>query len=88
MAELPPYSGWTHLPSTQEEAVAAFIISELSVEPKLGIGDACAILKAPLLMDFLLKSVRMAHRDASLMSLSAGVDAEKKDSEEIAEPPE
>lgn len=87
MAELPLYSQWAHLPTSEEEAVAAFIISELSVEPKLGIGDACAILKAPLLMDLLLKSVRMAHRDASMMVLSSGVEAEKKDSEGTTEPP-
>jgi hypothetical protein len=87
-AGLAPFKDWVHLPTSQEEAVAAFIISELSVEPKLGIGDACALLKAPLLVDFLLKSIRIAHRDASMMSLSAGVDAEKKDLEEMETPPD
>lgn len=85
MAKMPPYSKWIQLPRSQEDAVAAFIISELSVTPKIPIGQACALLKAPLLVDFLLKSIRIAHRDASLMSLGSGVEAEKKDSEPIAE---
>lgn len=88
VAELPPYSGWAHLPTSQEEAVAAFIISELSVQPKLGIGDACALLKAPLLVDLLLKSIRLAHRDASMMVLGSGVEAEKKDSAQTEDSPD
>lgn len=88
MAILPPYCNWLHLPEDHPSAVAAFIISELSVNPKLGIGDACALLKAPLLVDFLMKSIRLAHRDASLMALSMGVEAEKKDLEQTEESPD
>ncbi len=86
MASLAPYKDWHYLPTSQEEAVSAYIISELSQDPKIPIAHACAMLKAPMLIDLLMKAIRIAHKDASLMSLSAGVEAEKKDSDAIAEP--
>lgn len=44
------------------------------------------MLKRPLLVDAVMKSIRIAHRDASLMALNTGVETEKKDSPEIQTP--
>lgn len=53
------------LPQTNEEAIAAYTIAELSVEPKFSQIDAMRLLKAPWLVEHIMGQID-AHRMACL----------------------
>lgn len=68
------------IPKSPAEAMAAFTISELSVEPKLEHLDAFKILKAPWLVETLLSTIDLHNKSIAKLWESKAVESAKKNS--------
>jgi len=51
-----------HLPHSAGEAIAAYTIAELSVEPKIGHLDALRLLKAPWLVNYIMSRLELGSK--------------------------
>ncbi len=82
-SKLPKAVGKEHpfygrLPQNASDAMAAFTISELSVEPKLEHLDALKILAAPWLVETILSAIDTHNKALSKLWEAKAVDAAKK----------
>lgn len=64
------------LPATPEGAVAAFVIAELSAEPRISQRDALRLLKAGPLVDHIVNTIEERSRTVSAIALKAAIDRE------------
>lgn len=71
-------------PRTSEEAIAAFTIAQLSVEPKFDQRQACQIVRCAWLCDLIITAMDI-NRYAFLQKMAEGVESEKKDSLNLTE---
>jgi len=78
----PSHPLYGYLPDTPSEAMAAFTISELSVEPKLEHLDALKILRAPWLVETILSAIDLNNKSIAKLWESKAVEASKKNSSE------
>ena len=73
-----PFYG--HMPESPSDAMAAFTISELSVEPRLEHLDALKILIAPWLVETILSAIDTHNKTISKLWEAKAVEAAKKNS--------
>ncbi|MCW5943314.1 MAG: hypothetical protein KIS66_13865 [Fimbriimonadaceae bacterium] len=71
-----PFEGL--VPEDAGDAFVAYLIAELSVEPKIGLRDALRMLRAPMLADHVYQSIRSASKELDMVRLADRVEASKK----------
>lgn len=71
-----PFFG--HWPESSSDAMAAYTIAELSVEPKFEQLDAFKLLKAPWLVETILSSIDLHNKSVAKLWEMRAVEASKK----------
>lgn len=74
----PAHPFYGHVPESPSDAMAAFTISELSVEPRLEHLDALKILKAPWLVETILSAIDTHNKSISKLWEARAVEMAKK----------
>lgn len=72
-------------PETSQEAAYAFMISELSTTPKINQLQACKMLRAPFLVDVIVKRIEAESKTVESVIMAKLVTESKKNLEEISE---